>query len=470
MTPAIHQEPTIEPTSDPRLTILAELASSLGFEIVDDAGFLDHVGAQSSEQLITLGDVSASVGLMLEANANVRSTVSEVATTTTQTLEAVEGSVAYVRNAGQRSHNLASWVTALNERMVQVAESLDAVKANNTEIEAIARQVNILAINAKIEAARAGESGRGFGVVAEAINELSQKTAKAAEGIANNVQALSGWVGALREESAGVSEDASKVIEGSVETDTALNNIASGVRATNEQALRIQDDAGKVKQAMDQFQPAFARITQSVEQTAMGIHQSQERANGLIDSTESIVQQIVELGGQSADARFINRVIEDAARISKLFSDAIQVGKIRMEDLFDHRYQRIEGTNPEQFFTRFTKFCDQTLPAIQEAALEFDASVVFCAAVDPNGYLPTHNNKFSQAQRNDVVWNTANARNRRIFDDRVGLKAGRNTESFLLQVYRRDMGGGNFTMMKDLSAPIFAKDRHWGGLRLAYKT
>jgi methyl-accepting chemotaxis protein len=68
-----------------------------------------------------------------------------------------------------------------------------------------------------------------------------------------------------------------------------------------------------------------------------------------------------------------------------------------------------------------------------------------------------------------VVWNTANCRNRRMFDDRVGLKAGRNTEPFLLQVYRRDMGGGEFVLMKDLSAPLWVGGRHWGGLRLAYR-
>ncbi|MEO0372716.1 MAG: hypothetical protein AAF231_14750, partial [Pseudomonadota bacterium] len=62
-----------------------------------------------------------------------------------------------------------------------------------------------------------------------------------------------------------------------------------------------------------------------------------------------------------------------------------------------------------------------------------------------------------------------NSRNRRIFDDRVGLKAGQNTKPFLLQVYRRDMGGGVFKIMKDLSAPITVHGRHWGGLRLAYE-
>jgi methyl-accepting chemotaxis protein len=95
--------------------------------------------------------------------------------------------------------------------------------------------------------------------------------------------------------------------------------------------------------------------------------------------------------------------------------------------------------------------------------------VVFSAAVDDRGYLPTHNLKFSLPQGPDVVWNTANSRNRRIFDDRVGLKAGQSREPFLMQVYRRDMGGGEFVMMKDLSAPITVNGRHWGGLRLAYK-
>ena len=35
--------------------------------------------------------------------------------------------------------------------------------------------------------------------------------------------------------------------------------------------------------------------------------------------------------------------------------------------------------------------------------------------------------------------------------------------------YRHDMGGGEFVLMKDVSAPIFVDGRHWGGLRLAYR-
>ena len=82
---------------------------------------------------------------------------------------------------------------------------------------------------------------------------------------------------------------------------------------------------------------------------------------------------------------------------------------------------------------------------------------------------PTHNRKYCQPQRpGDTVWNTANSRYRRIFNDRTGLASARNTRPFLLQTYRRDMGGGRFVVLKEATAPIVVQGRHWGGLRLAF--
>jgi len=107
---------------------------------------------------------------------------------------------------------------------------------------------------------------------------------------------------------------------------------------------------------------------------------------------------------------------------------------------------------------------------VQEPILELDRRVVFCAAVDRNGYLPTHNRVFSQPQRpGEVAWNTANSRNRRIFNDRAGLSAARSTRAHLLQTYERNMGGGRIDIMKEVDVPITVRGRHWGGLRLAYR-
>ena len=57
----------------------------------------------------------------------------------------------------------------------------------------------------------------------------------------------------------------------------------------------------------------------------------------------------------------------------------------------------------------------------------------------------------------------------RLFGDRAVKKVAGNTRPFLLQTYRRDMGGGNFVLMKDLSSPIHVRGRHWGAFRLGFR-
>jgi hypothetical protein len=90
--------------------------------------------------------------------------------------------------------------------------------------------------------------------------------------------------------------------------------------------------------------------------------------------------------------------------------------------------------------------------------------------IDRNGYLPVHNKIYSHPQRpGDVAWNTANSRNRRIFNDPAGLAAGRNLRAYLIQSYARDMGNGKMVMMREIDVPIRVNGRHWGGFRTAYR-
>ena len=123
-----------------------------------------------------------------------------------------------------------------------------------------------------------------------------------------------------------------------------------------------------------------------------------------------------------------------------------------------------------QHRTRFLSAFEDLLPAIQEPLLAGDPRMVFCATVDRNGYLPVHNRKYSLPQRaGERAWNTANARNRRIFDDRAGLTAARNVRPYIIQAYPRDMGNGVTVMMQEIDAPIRVFGKHWGGFRTAYK-
>lgn len=63
-------------------------------------------------------------------------------------------------------------------------ESVESIRHALTEIEDITEQTNMLSLNAAIEAARAGDAGKGFGIVAEGVSELSSRSQLQTEKIA----------------------------------------------------------------------------------------------------------------------------------------------------------------------------------------------------------------------------------------------------------------------------------------------
>jgi methyl-accepting chemotaxis protein len=170
------------------------------------------------------------------------------------------------------------------------------------------------------------------------------------------------------------------------------------------------------------------------------------------------------------NTEFVTRAMEAGTALTGLFEQAVASGAISIDDMFDEDYVEIAGTNPLQHRTRILGWADRALPPFQEAFLAKDPRMVFCVMIDRNGYLPVHNKIYSHPQRpGDVAWNTANSRNRRIFNDAAGLAAGRNLRSYLIQSYARDMGNGKTIMMREIDVPIRVNGRHWGGFRTAYK-
>lgn len=184
--------------------------------------------------------------------------------------------------------------------------------------------------------------------------------------------------------------------------------------------------------------------------------------------TEKIEDKLWSIHDENTE--FVTRAMEAGVQLREIFDHGVSSGAIPIDAMFDANYVEISGSNPPQHRTRILDWADRALPSFQEAFLAKDPRMVFCVAIDRNGYLPVHNKIYSHPQRaGDVAWNTAHSRNRRIFNDTAGLAAGRNQRTYLIQSYARDMGNGKTVMMREIDVPIRVQGRHWGGFRTAYK-
>lgn len=358
--------------------------------------------------------------------------------------------------------------TSISQISMQSRETMGHGESSQQIAEQAVHVATDMTQRLKTVLAQASSLANSMQLIGDQLTHISERLENVQ--IGNSIEDLSRDIDALVEQ-AKSSVDTAKVltkdakgIEAKVsEIPSVLGNVADNQRT-------IVSVNREMTSAVETLNSDINNLSDGVNRSVVNIQDASVELDALRSASEKMIGATVKLGVSTADTKYINEVQKIAKRIQLAIEEGIRNGEVSKEDMFDRDYMDIPGTNPVQVDTRYNSFLDKILPPIQEPLLEFSDRVVFCAAVDVNGYLPTHNDKFSHPQRlNDVAWNTANCRNRRIFNDRIGLNAGRNTEKFLLQAYRRDMGNDTFALMKDLSAPIYVNGKHWGGVRLAYR-
>lgn len=99
-----------------------------------------------------------------------------------------------------------------------IQQHYNSIQGFATMITGIAKQTNLLSLNAAIEAARVGEAGKGFSVVANEIKKLSVDTQENAKDIMDSLQMLTSSMEQLvakSNEGSGVINKATEIIEGS---------------------------------------------------------------------------------------------------------------------------------------------------------------------------------------------------------------------------------------------------------------
>ena len=455
--------------SDRLVDQLANKIGGLGVELADVAGNVQDVANRVSGQSDRFGHLQKTAEKMVSANHDIAGASQAVLTATTAAVDEIAQSRSTVETAVRHIAELVEAVGRIEHRLASVGTALADVAKVSGSIEAIARQTNLLALNATIEAARAGAAGRGFAVVASEVKNLAEATRQATKLIGDTVRGLDGQVTSLIGESGDAAARAKDAGDGAARIQSTIARMQNGFTSVGHEIDAVAKAATSNLEHCDRVIEELGDLAKGVDLSSTELKQADGRVAKLLELSEGLIVLIADSGVETADAPLIRVAIDTAKRISDAFEAAVARGEITVDQLMDEKYREIAGTDPKQYLTDYVAFTDRILPSIQDPIQKSDPRIAFCVAWAKGGYLPTHNPNYRLPQGPDPVWNNANCRNRRLFNDRAVKKVAANTKPFLLQTYRRDMGGGNFVLMKDLSSPIFIRGRHWGAFRMGFR-
>ncbi|AMV73824.1 methyl-accepting chemotaxis protein [Desulfuromonas carbonis] len=369
-----------------------------------------------------------------------------------------EGMVA-VESAVAGMRELKEQVQSIAEAMLELTENSEKIGGIVNLIDDISDQTNLLALNAAIEAAGAGEAGKRFTIVANEVKRLAQRTVVATgqiKALVTASQQATRETTRLSHAGSTSVDEASRLVTRIAEK---LAKILAMVKETTGAAREIKLSTQQQTTASDQMAETITEVRDVATQVAASADEMSLAISDLTALAEQL-RNTLEAGLQEKGKV---KAANGARMMETVLEDALRRGLFSPEELFDENYRPIPDTNPQKYHTCYDRFLDANIRA-QEDSFLADPQVVFAVLADRNGYIPTHNSRYTQPLTGDLQQDRLHNRTKRLFNDPVGLAAARNNGEILIQTYHRDTG----EKMWDISAPVTVAGRHWGAFRIGY--
>lgn len=203
----------------------------------------------------------------------------------------IDASFKNVENTAASLHKVMENFGEIKESAGNLLNRTDEITEIVAIVSGIARQINMLALNASIEASRAGEAGKGFSVVAEEVRRLSVETNQAVDEINGS---LTSFAESAREVASGIDiqygvlEGENRSLTKAVDTSHASNSNLKGV------SVLLVETAKHLSGEAETLSSLFENINRLMDITEENTASTQEASA----SVSMYVEQISALSNQ----------------------------------------------------------------------------------------------------------------------------------------------------------------------------